>query len=82
MILPCPLRYRHDSGWELRQFSSVYKKSAKRRVHHLHPPPPTVFLLFADFFTELTGPKYNIILYKHYYNITYHPYRKLWTRFD
>ncbi len=34
------------------------KKSAKGRVHH--PPPPTVFLLFADFFTELTGPKYNI----------------------
>jgi hypothetical protein len=25
------------------------------------PPPPTVFLLFADFFTDLTGPKYNII---------------------
>ncbi len=24
------------------------------------PPPPTVFLLFADFFTELTGPKYNM----------------------
>jgi hypothetical protein len=55
-------RSQHDSGWELRMFSSgyMYKKNPQNEEYTISPPPPTVFLLFADFFTELTGPKYNI----------------------
>jgi hypothetical protein len=53
-------RYLHDSGWELLAPSGyMYKKNPQNKEYTISPPP-TVLLLFADFFTELTGPKYNI----------------------
>ncbi len=47
LILPCPLRYQHDSGQELHKFSSgyMYKKIRKKKSVQC----------FADFFIAVVG---------------------------
>ncbi len=48
LILPNPHRYRNNSGWELRKFSSGYMY--KKEEYTISPPPPPQCSYFSQIF--------------------------------